>query len=113
MKFCQECNSILQPKENNEDNKLYLICRQCGYKEENKSSVISKKIYKSNASDYIGSKSNMIYDNTLPHTKKKDCPNNDCPSKKNVDIKDVVFYTDSNTLKINFICAICKTEWNT
>ena len=42
MSFCPSCNSILQPTEI--ENKLYLKCRTCGYKEENKNDRSLSKI---------------------------------------------------------------------
>jgi len=110
MSFCPECNTLLNHVE--EDNKLYLNCRTCGFKEENKNSIISKKIYKYDESQIVGSKEYLIHDNTLPRTTIKKCVNEECPSRKNSDLQDIVFMTDSKTLKLHYICAVCLAEWN-
>lgn len=41
MNFCKTCDNKLYPLE--EDDKLYLSCQDCGFKEINENTVIEKK----------------------------------------------------------------------
>ncbi len=112
MSFCPSCNSILQPTEI--ENKLYLKCRTCGYKEENKNAVISKKVYKFNKTQTIATSNEyLVYDNTLARTTKKQCANEKCPSRSDEKLQDCVFYTDNKSLKLNYVCCVCFSEWTT
>jgi len=109
---CENCNTIMKPVEK-ESGSLMLECRTCGFTKENENAVINKKIY-TQTTMTAGSNVNqyLAYDNTLSHTKKHECPNAECPSKKDKAKQDAVFYTDQNTLKLNFICTVCKTFWH-
>ena len=109
MSFCPNCNTFLQPVE--EMSKLYLLCRTCGFKEENKNNIITHKIYGNKTAQSTGSKAYLIYDNTLPRTTTKKCPNDNCESRKTPSLQDAVFYMDSRSMKQHYICAVCKTEW--
>ena len=110
MKFCQKCNSILYPFE--ENSKLYLKCNNCGFKESHNEKVVFTLSYKNNNSQ-LNSISNkyVIYDNTLPRTCKKICPNEECESNKDESKREVVFYPMPKTMEMIYVCCLCKTEW--
>jgi DNA-directed RNA polymerase subunit M/transcription elongation factor TFIIS len=110
MKFCKECNNKLYLIEDNE--KLMNLCNDCGFKEEFTDSIIEKRVYKTSQVTDTEKNKYLIYDNTLPHTIHKICPNQECPVKKDdPNLQEAVFITDKVTLKITFICKHCNTEW--
>ena len=110
MKFCSECESMLYAKEG-EEGGLYGECNNCGNVEPLKDSIIQENIYKTSGFQDFASKSNMVYDPSLPHTITKQCPNENCPSRKDNKLQEAVVVTNPKTIKLTYICTICKTEW--
>ena len=109
--FCDNCNTLLQPIE--VDGKLILKCRTCEFSKPNDNPIISRKIYTQTSSSTNNQiNTDLIYDNTLPHTNTQTCPNGECPSAKDKTLQKAVFYSDSNSLHINYICETCKTHWH-
>ena len=94
-----------------ENNILYGECHICGNKEEITDYVVQETNYKKINIQDINTNNNMVYDNALPLTKKKECPNKDCPSKKNKKLQQAVILTDPKTIKQFYVCTVCKTEW--
>jgi DNA-directed RNA polymerase subunit M/transcription elongation factor TFIIS len=109
MNFCKECDNKLFPVE--EDDKLWNKCIDCGFKEEYKESIIEKKNYKGKESVSIEYNKYVIYDNTLPRTTQRVCPNKNCISIKNPLLQEAVFIQDPVTIKLTYICMNCNTEW--
>ena len=110
MNFCQKCNSILYPFE--ENSKLYLKCNNCGFKEKHDEKVVFTLSYKNNKSQSnTTSNKYVIYDNTLPRTCKKICPNEGCESNRDESKREVVFYPTPKTMEMIYVCCLCKTEW--
>ena len=110
--FCKICESMLYPYENNKN--LYLKCKNCGYEEDNKNLVIFTKIYNDNSINMGNSGINnqyIIYDNTIPRTKQKRCPNNECVSRTDTSKQDAVFYSLDKTMELIYVCRECNTEW--
>ena len=110
MQFCKVCENKLYSFEN--DNKLYLKCKNCGFQEEQKNMVVHSKVYKesSDANQHITNKF-LIYDVTLPRTNKKKCPNSLCISNKNKNKQEAVFFPNTKTMELIYICTNCNTEW--
>ena len=81
-------------------------------KKENRKSVIVSKTYKFVESNIenINNKF-IIYDNTLPRTNIKDCPNRKCLSYNNPSKREAVFYPDKKTRELNYVCCHCYTTW--
>ena len=110
MKFCPECDSMLYYVEHN--NKLLEKCKSCNYFSECNDKIIETSMYKLHNTETIGSKSYIIYDNTLPRTTNKNCINGDCPSKKDINKKEMVFYPNPVNMKLIYICTACNTQFN-
>jgi len=109
MKFCEQCNNILYFIE--ESNKLYMICKTCGSKEESFEQLIEKTVYK-NVNQLNTENINYYrYDPTLSRTKQKICPNIDCISHKDKTLQEVVFYNEPISMILIYICINCNTEW--
>lgn len=109
MKFCPECDSLLYYHE--DSNILYEKCDNCGYTAECQEHVIDSKSYQKNNLQITEAKSYARYDNALPRTIHKECPNKDCPSRKNKVLQEAVYYPDKLTMKLIYICTVCNTQW--
>ena len=110
MNFCKQCNSLLQPKEIEED--LKYVCSVCGEIEDCNDVIIDSLVYKEKEMDRGDNNKYVIYDNTLARTKKKKCQNDKCESNSKIDLRDVVMLTDKYTQKLYYTCAVCNTEWS-
>ena len=109
MNFCKTCDNKLYPLE--EEDKLYLSCQDCGFKEINENTVIERKNFKKKDVSIIDNKKFYIYDNSLPRTIQKQCPNKNCDSNKNNKKSESVFIQDPKSLKLTYICGACNFEW--
>lgn len=109
MQFCKECENKLFPIE--EDDLLWNKCIDCGFKEEYNQSIIDKKNYKNKNTVISDSNKFLIYDNTIPRTVQKVCPNKNCISVKNPELQEAILIQDPVTIKLMYICVNCNTEW--
>jgi DNA-directed RNA polymerase subunit M/transcription elongation factor TFIIS len=109
MKFCKECDSMLYPYE--ENSKLFEICKNCGYKEICNSNIISTTFYKKKKQSDQSSIRYFIYDNALPYTIHKKCPNKECISFTDKSKQEAVFFNDKNNMELIYLCTQCKTQW--
>ena len=115
-------NRILEKIPKNKTNKTdsiankdsYFYCKSCGYNEKipPKQFIFSRGDEKKD--DIYGSRFiNYKYDNTLPYSKKYNCINNNCPTHTKPELKMAVFYRQSGSYNIKYICTICDNYWNT
>ena len=109
MEFCTECENKLFPIE--EDDKLWNKCLNCGYKGEIHQTIIEKKKYKNNQVLNVDTNRFLIYDNALPRTTHKTCPNDQCLSHKDKKLQEAVFIQDPVTIKLTYVCVCCNTSW--
>lgn len=112
MKFCPECKFILYhiiDKDDSNNDKLFNNCNNCGYRELSNDMSIYKVNYKIENKNTINKYS--IYDNTFPRTIHHKCPNNQCESNKDESLREAIYTASNTSLKITYICTICKTEW--
>lgn len=109
MNFCKSCDNKLYPLE--DDEKLYQSCQDCGFKELYDGLVIEKKHFKNKSINVSSNNNFMIYDNTLPRTVQKQCPNKNCDSNKKGISCEAVFLQDPVSLKLTYICTVCNVEW--
>lgn len=109
MNFCKSCDNKLYPLE--DEDKLYLSCEDCGFKEIYENTVIEKKNFKNKNINVIKNMRFLIYDNSLPRTIHKQCPNKNCEfNTKNLPCESV-FIQDPVSLKLTYICSACNVEW--
>ena len=124
MFFCSECNSKYDITKNIEaitsrqlsrddttvKNSVYFICNNCGYHTE----IIPETMIYSKTTDkpVLLSQKNkdLIYDNTLPITKKYICVNTKCETHSNPKNKEAIFYKNNNNI-LTYICKVCSTDW--
>lgn len=107
MKFCPECDSMLNYIEENA--LLHVKCNNCGYFDECSDRVIESYIYKSKNINVTNKYA--IFDPSLPRTIHKECPNDKCPSRKDKGLQEAVFYPNKNTMELIYICTFCNTQW--
>ena len=109
MKFCPECCNLLYTTE--KDDKLHDICKKCGHSSISNDVIITEKVYRTGLFSNLGSKKNMVYDDTYPRTIHKECPNDECISKKDKSMQEAVYVSEKDTLQLVYICTKCFTEW--
>ena len=109
MKFCNSCENKLSPIE--ENSSLWNKCTNCGFKEKYEDSIIDVKNYKNKNTVSSDNNKYLIYDNTIPRTIHKVCPNKSCITVKNPELQEVIFIQNPVTIKLIYICTRCNTEW--
>ena len=111
MKFCSECETMLNIK--SIDNEMFYYCTQCGSKEKSTNPIVYTQNY-DNLLKYTNSNQlkNISHDNTLSRTVKYPCPNPKCISHTSEDLdKESVFWRDQNDLSMILVCTKCATLW--
>jgi hypothetical protein len=105
-------NKNTKSKKYEDDNPAFFICSNCNFtKKINDGRIIYSKTYGITKKTSTINMTDMIYDDTLPRTRKYICPNTNCESHTNANIKEAVFYRDTDSYKINFICIACKSSF--
>ena len=110
IRFCQECNNMLYPKEDKEIKQLMYACRNCDYKEIARNSCVyfNKITHDTDALSSINP--DVIEDPTLLLSYKIPCPR--CHLKE-----CVLFQSDSSKaegrMKLYYVCrnVHCKHRW--
>ncbi|ODV80171.1 uncharacterized protein CANTADRAFT_89751 [Suhomyces tanzawaensis NRRL Y-17324] len=103
-RFCAECNNMLYPKEDKNEQRLLYSCRNCGYTE----LAENPKVYRHELITNIGETAGVVQDigndPTLPRSDKEcpKCMNNQCvffqSQQKRKDTSMILFY----------VCLNCK-----
>jgi hypothetical protein len=103
----------------NDSNKMIYYCRNCGNTDDNTMNdslcVLSTNLQKGEQTfNHIVNKYTK-YDPTLPRIYNVKCPNANCKSNIENDIKPEVVYMryDDANMKYIYICTICDTNWKT
>lgn len=111
MKFCPDCNNCLYIQECSQENKeLENYCRNCGYSEKRVDNKIEKFQFEYEASNKKIIPEEIINDLTYQRTRTIECPNSSC-SDNSTSFKEVLFFKQKSSLKLNYICSNCKTMW--
>merc|ERR1712080_813414 len=74
IRFCQECNNMLYPKEDKENKVLLYACRNCDYKElaVNNCIYVNKIVH--DVDELTQIVTDVIADPTLPRSEEHNCP---------------------------------------
>ena len=119
MRFCPVCSYYLFLQEEG-DSGLQLLCRHCGFKEKMApksaadalilettfNATTNQKQTVSQLNDYTK------MDPTMPHLKTIACPNQVCPSRSDLALRDILYIkTDAKNLKYQYSCTVCATQW--
>jgi DNA-directed RNA polymerase subunit M/transcription elongation factor TFIIS len=118
--FCPTCRYYLylSQERSGDDEKediLRRICRNCGYQEEDKKGGLVLEIdLKEKTSEGYKILLNEFtkQDPTLPHVNTIKCPNLECKSNVGGTERDVIYIKyDAVNLKFLYICNVCDTKW--
>ena len=113
--FCPTCRYYLYLDQDQEENKLRRVCRNCGYKTDDTQGLILEIDLKEKTSEGYKILMNEFTkkDPTLPHVNTIKCPNEECPCNQNASVeKDVIYLKyDAVNLKFLYICNHCDTQW--
>ena len=126
MEFCQQCDNMLYLRTNLEADGqsegggrggvLQFYCKHCGF-ERLKTSSDDSCIYemdyrKSNYAIHSVLNEYTYADPTLPRVDNVDCPNADCESLSNPDVKEICYIKyDQTQMKYVYLCVCCRTAW--
>ena len=91
----------------------FLICNNCRYFQniKNGTILISNKKNNLNINNKLYNKL-QINNKILPRTKDYICQNPECIThKKNDSNKEAVFYRNTDSYVLNYICCICESNW--
>jgi hypothetical protein len=114
-------NRILEkiPKKTNRAESIvnkdsYFYCKSCGYNEKipPKQFIFSRGDEKkddTNGLRFINNK----FDPILPYSKKYNCINSNCQTHSKPELKMAVFYRQTGSYNVKYICTICDSYWNT
>merc|ERR1719382_162945 len=74
IRFCQECNNMLYPKEDKENKQLLYACRNCDYKQlaDNNCIYVNKIMHE--VDELTNIVADVIGDPTLPRSEDHPCP---------------------------------------
>lgn len=93
-------------------NQPYFICKNCGNRKPiQKGTMIFSKV--SDSQNYIPSdtSNSLKYSDILPRTRKYQCPNKDCESRKNVDLQEASMRRIGTSYKTKYACLACGVEF--
>uniref|UniRef100_A0A8C1VXZ5 DNA-directed RNA polymerase II subunit RPB9-like zinc ribbon domain-containing protein n=1 Tax=Cyprinus carpio TaxID=7962 RepID=A0A8C1VXZ5_CYPCA len=74
IRFCQECNNMLYPKEDKENRILLYACRNCDYQQEADNSCIYVNKITHEVDELTQIIADVAQDPTLPRTEDHPCP---------------------------------------
>jgi len=74
IKFCQECNNMLYPKEDRDNRSLEYACRNCEYKEPATNFCVYVNKITHDVDELSRIVPEVIHDPTLPKTREHPCP---------------------------------------
>ncbi|XP_057315528.1 DNA-directed RNA polymerase II subunit RPB9-like [Hydractinia symbiolongicarpus] len=110
IKFCQECNNMLYPKEDKERKILKYSCRNCEYQERSKNSCIYVNMIVHDVNEMTQIVADVVADPTLPRT-------NDHPCPKCNQTEAVFFQSQSRKadhMRLYYVCCApeCNHKWS-
>ena len=113
--FCDTCDNLLFLYSNDEDNKLYMGCKNCGTKKDYEDSkCIYNNDYKIDLSETINQNQNLVDDITLPTIRNNPnikCPNADCESNKDGEVSELLYIKyDPSDMKYMYVHIASKMD---
>lgn len=112
MKFCPDCSNCLYIQESGEKEKeLENYCRNCGYSEKRTENKIESFQFEYDSAYKNFVPNEIVYDLTYPRTKAVECPNMECPTRTNTELREALFFKQKKSLKLTYVCTTCKTMW--
>lgn len=96
-------------------NKAFFECSNCGYMEEMPpGTMISSRTTAKVVTEFHDHSRyrDMIHDQTLPSTRNYVCPNKDCRSHKEHDLREAVWFkANRGSYATVYVCKACQTVW--
>ena len=92
---------------------VYFFCKNCGFYEAMKPKTMLYKKNIGTQQDMLSLESykNMMYDTTLPRTKKYKCFNEKCITHTEPEKKEAVWFRLNNSFNTCYECCVCQTVW--
>lgn len=103
-RFCRDCNNMLYPREDKENNRLLFECRTCSYVEEAGSPLVYRHELITNIGETAGVVQDIGSDPTLPRSD-RECPK--CHSRENVFFQSQQRRKDTSMV-LFFVCLSCS-----
>ena len=118
MNFCDNCDNLCYIKlDENQEDKLTYYCKNCNNEQliTNDNLIVLKTNFKKNNNNYNIINEYTKLDPTLPRVTNINCPNVNCKTNTEKDIKTEIIYIryDEDNLKYLYLCPICDTTWKT
>jgi len=109
IRFCQECNNMLYPKENKREKILMYACRNCNFKQpaDNPCVYVQRIVHEVDELNFIIA--DVAQDPTLPK-QAKNCDNEECSAQ------EVVYFQSHSTkaeqgMRLYYVCTTCGHKW--
>lgn len=120
MKFCIKCDNMYYIGISEENsNSLNHYCRNCGHIDttniDDSSCILRNDIRKGEQQyNHIINEYTKL-DPTLPRVTNIKCPNTECKTNSESDVKAEIIYIryDEDNLKYLYLCPTCDTTWKT
>lgn len=108
-----EDKKIIKEKDEHDSNKVYFICKNCGYLKPVEDGTlifnrVSSEISEAYTSTDRASLEAMASSDILPRTRKYICDNSDCISHKDPSKREAVFFRMNNSYKVKYLCLACN-----
>lgn len=125
MRFCSVCRNYLflqdtVSADGMKGQSLQLLCRHCGYTETMAPTSAADALILETTFNVAANQKQTVsqlneytrLDPTLPHLKTIACPNQSCASQADPEQRDILYIkTDAKSLKYQYSCTVCKTQW--
>jgi len=123
--YCKKCKNIYDITDDiskyngnvkdNIEKKDYFICNCASYEEIEPNTLLIIKQPKNKTHQNYNLYENpefKVNNSTLLKTRNYICPNKDCPTHKNPELRCAnIEHTNYNTVIVKYMCEVCKTEW--
>ncbi|KHN68905.1 putative DNA-directed RNA polymerase [Ordospora colligata] len=106
-RFCRECNNLLYPKEDSQENTLLMACKNCEHIQETKSHCLYSKSFRTKHKAMEVYAKDLLQDPTLPQVK-IDCAK--CGFNKGIYFQSRDD-EDDVALSIFYLCCKCNHLW--
>ncbi|XP_058965542.2 DNA-directed RNA polymerase II subunit RPB9-like [Pocillopora verrucosa] len=109
IKFCQECNNMLYPKEDKDNKILLYACRNCDYQQEADNSCIYVNKITHEVNELTQIVTDVVADPTLPRTEDHLCPK--CGHSEAVFFQSQSSKADQ--MRLYYVCTAvnCGNRW--
>eukprot|EP01136_Pigoraptor_vietnamica_P034726 Opistho-1_new@99032 len=110
IKFCQECNNMLHPREDRVNKTLLYSCKNCEYEEPAESSCVYINRIQHTQDELTQIITDVTSDPTLPRTKDQSCPK--CGHEELVFFQSQMRRSDEG-MQLYYVCCNndCKYRW--